>query len=41
MTTNNATPQLLNPQMPDVPAHLPSIEPTPSNEPQKIYLKDY
>lgn len=36
--TTNPAPQLLNPQMPDVPVNLPTPNP---DEPQKIYLKDY
>lgn len=42
-TTTPANPQLLNPQMPDVPAHLPTPDPASikTDEPQKIYLKDY
>lgn len=49
LTDQVAAPELINPEMPDVPAHLPTPEdetaqaPTdsPDNAPQKIYLKDY
>ena len=39
-TQNNQLehPQLLNSEMPDVPAHRPTPDPS---QPQKIYLKDY
>lgn len=39
-TNQTENPQLLNAEMPDVPANLPTPDPT-ANNPQKIYLKDY
>ena len=46
-TNQTENPQLLNTEMPDVPANLPTPDPSlnshqlNSNQPQKIYLKDY
>ena len=46
-TNQTENPQLLNTEMPDVPTNIPTPDPSlnshqlNSNEPQKIYLKDY
>lgn len=46
-TNQTENPQLLNTEMPDVPTNIPTPDPSlnsnqlNSNQPQKIYLKDY
>lgn len=41
-TNQTENPQLLNTEMPDVPINTPTPDPSlKSNQPQKIYLKDY